>query len=188
MTLNLAIITGSTRPGRKGPSVAAWAADVARAQGGFAVTELDLAAFGLPLLDEPRHPMLKEYQNETTWAWSRAIEAADAYVFVTPEYDFFAPASLVNAIQCLSQEWKYKAAGVVSYGGVSGGLRAAQVLRGLLGNVGVMAVPQTVSLPMIASLVDDAGAFAGTERMAGSLATMLGEVGKWAGALKTIRA
>ena len=187
MTLTLAIITGSTRPGRKGPAVARWVADVARARGGFDVTELDLAAMELPLLDEPRHPMLKEYEHEHTRRWSRLIDAADAFVFVTPEYDFFAPAALVNAIQCLSQEWKYKAAGVVSYGGISGGLRAAQVLRGLLGNVGVMAVPQTVPLPMFAPHIDAEGVFAGNEKMAEGLGLVLGEVAKWAGAMKPVR-
>lgn len=188
MTLNLAIITGSTRPGRKGPAVAQWVAAIARGQSGLAVTELDLAEMELPLLDEPKHPAMKDYQHEHTKRWSKVIEAADAFVFVTPEYDFFAPATLVNAVQCLSQEWKYKAAGVVSYGGISGGLRAAQVLRGLLNNVGVMAVPQSVPLPMFANHIDDKGVFTGNEKMDEGLTLMLSETAKWATALKAIRA
>lgn len=188
MTLTLAIITGSTRPGRKGPAVARWVAEVARGQSGLSVTEIDLADMELPLLDEPKHPAMKDYQHEHTKRWSRAIEAADAFVFVTPEYDFFAPAALVNAIQCLSQEWKYKAAGVVSYGGISGGLRSSQVLRGLLGNMGVMAVPQSVPLPMFANHIDDKGVFNGNEKMVEGLTLMLDETAKWAKALKTIRA
>ena len=187
MTLNLTVITGSTRPGRKGPAVASWVAEVARANSGFDVTPVDLAAMDLPLLDEPKHPMMKDYQHEHTKRWSRIVEAADAFVFVTPEYDFFAPAALVNAVQCLSQEWKYKSAGVVCYGGISGGLRAAQVLRGLLGNVGVMAVQQTVPLPMFASHIDEHGTFAGNDKMVEGLNGMLGEVAKWAGALQAIR-
>lgn len=188
MTLNLTLVTASTRPGRKGPVIARWAAGIARAQGAFAVTEVDLAEMDLPLLDEPQHPMLKAYEHEHTKRWSAVVEAADAFVFITPEYDFFAPAAMVNAIQCLSQEWRYKAAGVVSYGGISGGLRSAQVLRGLLGNLGVMAVPQTVPVPFFGQQIGADGVFAANEKMDDGLKLMLAEVAKVGGALKTLRA
>src|SRR4029079_993761 len=134
MPLSLAIVIASTRPGRVGPSVAAWALEAARDHGGFEPTLVDLADYNLPLLDEPEHPSLKKYHHDHTKRWSETIDAADAFLFVTPEYDFFAPAALVNAIQCLSQEWARKAAGIVSYGGVSGGLRSTQSLRLLLSN------------------------------------------------------
>jgi NAD(P)H-dependent FMN reductase len=66
---------------------------------------VDLADFNLPLLDEAAHPVFKQYEHEHTKRWSASVNAADAYVFVTPEYDYFPPASLVNAVQVLTREW-----------------------------------------------------------------------------------
>ena len=83
------------------------------------------------------------------------MASADAFLFVTPEYDYFAPAALVNAVQVLLHEWVYKPAGVLSYGGVSGGLRSAQVLRQLLSNVNVHAVPQVVPVHSFSQFIDD---------------------------------
>ena len=117
----LQILTVSTRPGRKGPAVAAWFERQARQHGKFAIETVDLAELRLPLFDEPEHPRLKKYQHEHTKGWSAQVDRADAFVFVTPEYDYFAPASLVNAVQTVMREWFYKPAGVVSYGGISGG-------------------------------------------------------------------
>jgi NAD(P)H-dependent FMN reductase len=91
------------------------------------------------------------------------VADADAFVFVTPQYDFFAPASLVNAVQVLSREWRYKAVGTASYGGVSGGLSASQILRQLLGNVGVMAVPQVVPAPFYPNFIGG-GTFVSNEK------------------------
>ena len=108
---------------------------------------MDLAEFDLPLLDEPKHPRLQQYEHEHTKRWSAAIGPADAFLFVTPEYDYFTSAALVNALQFLSVEWHYKAAGIVSYGGVSGGLRATQELRQLIGNLnGAMDVKDAAGL------------------------------------------
>ena len=113
----------SRRP-RKGPAVAAWFEQVAREQGKFEVEPIDLKAVNLPLLDEPEHPRLRRYKHEHTKAWSATVQRADAFVFVTPEYNFSMPPSLVNAVDYLVHEWNYKPVGFVSYGGVSGGLRA----------------------------------------------------------------
>ncbi len=187
MTLKLAVIIGSTRPGRKGPAVAEWVAQAARAQGGFEVDLLDLAEFDLPLLDEAAHPVMAKYEHAHTKRWSAAIAAADAFVFVTPEYDYFAPAALVNAVQCLHREWRYKAAAVVSYGGVSGGLRSAQVLRGLLGNIGMMAIPQGVPLPFFANHIGEDGVFIANAKMDEGAGLMFTELAKWSGALKSLR-
>lgn len=132
MSLKLNIIVGSTRPGRVGPAVGQWVEAQAREHGKFEVELVDLASFQLPLLDEASHPAMQQYEHEPTKRWSASVASADAFVFATPEYNYFAPASLVNAVQVLLKEWGYKPAGVVSYGGVSGGLRAAQTLRQLL--------------------------------------------------------
>ena len=187
MTLTLKIIIGSTRPGRIGPSVARWVEDRAVAHGKFAIDIIDLADLKLPFLDEPAHPAMQKYEHVHTKRWSEIVGSADAFIFVTPEYDYFAPASLVNAIQTLLKEWAYKPAGVVSYGGISGGLRAAQVLRQLLGNVNVHALPQTVPVPMVRQFLGENGVFEGNEIMNDGLTAQLNEIHKWATALKTIR-
>jgi NAD(P)H-dependent FMN reductase len=186
MTLKLNIIVGSTRPGRAGPVIAKWMHDAAVAHGKFAVELVDLATFELPLLDEAAHPATRNYANETTKRWSASVASADAYLFVTPEYDYFAPAAVVNAIQVLLHEWTYKPAGVLSYGGVSGGLRSAQVLRQLLSNVNVHAIPQVVPVQFFSQFITD-GVFRPNEQTQTGVSGMLDELHKWARALKTLR-
>src|SRR5690606_2827816 len=88
MTLKLQTLIASTRPGRIGPHIAEWFHGVAVAHGGFDASLVDLASFALPVYDEPRHPRLRQYEHEHTRAWARSVEAADAYVFVTPEYNY----------------------------------------------------------------------------------------------------
>lgn len=185
MTLKLKIIIGSTRPGRGGPTVAAWVAKAAAAHGGFAVETVDLADVALPLLDEPKHPAMQQYEHDHTKAWSAIAADADAFIFVTPEYNYFPPAALINAIQALSVEWRYKPAGVVSYGGISGGLRSAQELRLLLSNQMMMPLPQVVPAPFYANFIED-GVFAPNEQMDAGMTQLLAEVAKWGGALKPL--
>lgn len=188
MPHTLKIVIGSTRPGRKGPAVGKWMAAAARDHGGFEVDLVDLADFDLPLLDEAAHPSQQKYEHEHTKRWSAAMAAGDAIVFVTPEYDYFPPASLVNAVQALHKEWRYKPAGVVNYGGITGGNRSSAQLRLLLGGLGMMAIPQGVSLPFFSEHIGDDGVFAPPERTLNQVNGMLDELLKWAGALKTLRA
>jgi len=187
MSLKLKVITGSTRPGRVGPTIAKWAVRAAEAHGGFDVESVDLAEINLPLLDEAAHPAAQKYTHEHTKRWSSIIGDADAFVFVTPEYDYFAPASLVNAIQALYREWNYKPAGIISYGGISGGLRAAQTLRDLLANVSVMPLPQVVPVPFFSEFIGEDKVFTPNDKISEGTTGMLTELTKWATALKTIR-
>src|ERR1035437_1936385 len=96
---NLKIISSSVRPGRKGPIVAAWIAEKAKQNGNFNVEVIDLGELNLPMMNEPNHPSLKKYVHEHTKQWSAKIDAADAFVFVTAEYDFNYPAPLRNALE-----------------------------------------------------------------------------------------
>ncbi|TNC49379.1 NAD(P)H-dependent oxidoreductase [Rubellimicrobium rubrum] len=186
MAPKLNIVIGSTRPGRVGPTIGQWLAEAASAHGLFEVELVDLAEVGLPLLDEPAHPRLQQYQFDHTKRWSQSVASADAFLFVTPEYDYFPPAALINAVQVLAKEWGHKPAGVVSYGGISGGLRAAQVLRQLLSNVNMHALPQTVPVPMFFQHIQD-GAFHPTEPVATGTTALLDDLHKWAIALKALR-
>jgi NAD(P)H-dependent FMN reductase len=183
----LNVITGSTRPGRAGPVFAEWLVAFAREHGKFEPVLTDIADFGLPVLDEPHHPKLGNYQNDHTKAWSKAVDAADAFVFVTPEYNYFAPPAIVNAVDYLSKEWQYKPAGILSYGGVSGGLRAAQAVKPLLTSVKMMPIPEGVALHMYQKLLDENGAFEASEQVRGGAATMLDELLRWSTALKPMR-
>ena len=187
MKHRLAIVVGSTRPGRVGPIFAEWLETATRAHGGFEPVMADLAKFDLPMLDEPHHPRLGRYEKTHTKAWSQAVATADAFVFVTPEYNYFAPPAIVNAVDYLASEWNYKPAGFLSYGGVSGGLRAVQSLKPLLTTVKVMPVPEAVALPAYAAHLDDKGNFSPSEQVTGSARTMLDELFRWSAALKPMR-
>src|SRR6476646_7299425 len=116
----------STRKGRSGAAIARWFVERAKQHRKFDGELIDLQAVNLPLVDEPNHPRLRQYQHAHTKAWSATVARADAYVFVTPEYNFSAPPSLINALDYLYSEWHYKAVAFVSYGGVSGGTRSVQ--------------------------------------------------------------
>ena len=187
--LNLQVIVASTRPERKGSLVAAWLLDRARAHGKFDIELVDLADVNLPLFDEPKHPRFRDYVHEHTRAWSATVARADAYVFVTPEYDFAAPASLVNALQYLLAEWAYKPAGFVSYGGVSGGTRGVEMTKSLLTALKMMPMFETVAIPFFAQYIKaDTGLFDPGEVQTKAATVMLDELLKWAVALKPMRA
>ena len=176
MKPKLNIVIGSTRPGRVGPVVAQWLDEVARQHSEFEVELVDLAAFDLPLLNEQAHPMTQQYTQEATQRWSQSVASADAFIFVTPEYNYFPPAALVNAVQVVAKEWHYKPAAVVSYGGISGGLRAAQVLRQLLSNVNVYALTQPVPVPLFTQFVGEDGVFRPGELITDGVRQMLDEI------------
>ena len=113
------IITVSTREGRKGGLFGKWIETIAAGDPDWDVQSIDLAELNLPMLDEPEHPRLRNYHRDHTKAWSAKVEAADAFIAVTHEYNYSAPPSLINAIDYLEQEWAYKPMAFVSYGGLS---------------------------------------------------------------------
>ena len=118
--MKLHVIFASTRDGRQGLPIAEWVVERARAHGKFEPQLVDLREVNLPLFDEPKHPRFRQYEHAHTKAWSAIVDAADAFVFVTPEYNYGMPPALLNAIDYLSQEWAYKPASIVSYGGPLG--------------------------------------------------------------------
>jgi NAD(P)H-dependent FMN reductase len=142
---------------------------------------------GLPLIDEPRHPRLRDYEHEHTRRWSAIVDASDAFVFVTPEYNFSAPPALLNALDYLFHEWAYKPAGFVSYGGISGGMRAVQMTKLLLTSLKIVPLPEAVSIVFFQQLMAPTGAFLGSEPLEKAATTMLGELHRWSGALKSLR-
>ncbi len=187
MSLKLHIVICSTRPGRAGPVMAKWFRDQAAQHGKFQPILVDLADFNLPVFDEPAHPRLQEYEHAHTRAWSESVAAADAFVFVLPEYNYFPPSSFVNAIDFLSREWNYKPAGFVSYGGVSGGLRSAQAAKGLVTSVKMMPMVEGVTIPNYGQFIDADKTFKPNDMVVASVKPMLDELHRWAEALKPMR-
>jgi NAD(P)H-dependent FMN reductase len=183
--LKLAIIIGSTRPGRKAVAVAHWVYEIAKQRSDADFEVVDIADFNLPLLDEPIPPSLGQYSQPHTKAWAAKIASFDAYVFVTPEYNHGTSGALKNAIDYLFREWNNKAAGFVGYGG-AGGVRAVEQLRLVMGEIQVADVRTQVML----SLFTDFENFT-TFKPAAShekvVTTMLDQVIAWGGALKTLR-
>jgi NAD(P)H-dependent FMN reductase len=187
MFYKLKIISSSVRTGRKGPLIAAWIAEVARQNGNFNVEILDLGEIRLPMMDEPHHPVLRKYEHEHTKKWSAVIDEADAFIFVTAEYDYSYPAPLRNALEYLIQEWAYKAAGIVSYGGVSAGTRAANTLKSDLASFKVVPLSEAVHLPFFAQYINAEGQFVASEISQKAANTMLRELVRWTHGLKLIK-
>jgi len=184
----LHIFLVSTRPARKGAAVAAWFEQQARRHGKFDVELVDLAAVNLPLIDEPEHPRLRKYQQAHTRAWSAQVDRADAFVFVTPEYNFSAPPSLINALDYLAREWEYKPVGFVSYGGVSAGLRSVQMTKQVVTTLKMVPMVEAVAIPFFAKFIDpDTGAFVPEETQAKAATVMLDELLRWTLALGVLR-
>jgi NAD(P)H-dependent FMN reductase len=184
----LRIIIGSTRPGRVGPAVAEWIMRRAEEHGGFDVQLTDLAALDLPMFNEPNHPRLQQYVHQHTRDWSALVAASDAFIFVTPEYNYGFNAALKNAIDYLHNEWVDKAAGIVSYGGVAAGTRATQMLKQVLTALRIMPVTDSVNIPFVRNFLDEDGRLKPNEVLEASATAMLDEVLRWTEALRPLRA
>jgi NAD(P)H-dependent FMN reductase len=184
---NLHVVIASTRPGRVGPPVGRWIHDLAARQGTFRVELVDLAEVGLPLLDEPKHPRLGQYTQPHTKAWSATVDAADAFVFVMPEYNHGFNAPLKNAIDFLHREWAHKPVGFVSYGGVAAGTRAVQMLKPVLTVLGMVPVTAAVPIPFVKQVLSEDGTVTATDAMETAAKGMLDELLRWTVALREMR-
>ena len=174
--VKIRIIVASTRPERKGPAVGSWIYEIAAKRYGTEVKVIDLAAIELPFLDEPKHPRLKDYSMEHTKKWSIMIDEADAFIIVTPEYNFGYPAPLKNALDFLYQEWNNKPVAFVSYGGIAGGTRAVQQLKQVVTAQKMFPVLEAVHIPFFTKYMDANGKFNGDQTLARSAEDMLTEL------------
>jgi NAD(P)H-dependent FMN reductase len=183
--IKIAIIVGSTRPGRKADSVAAWVHEIAKKRSDAEFEVVDIQDFNLPLLDEPMSPMMGQYSKPHTKAWAAKIDAFDAYVFVTPEYNHGTSGALKNAIDFLYREWNNKAAAFVGYGS-AGGARAVEHLRLVMGEIQVAAVRAQVMLSLFTDF-ENYTVFKPAAQHEKSVNAMLDQVVAWGGALKPLR-
>lgn len=185
ITLKIAIIIGSTRPGRLGEAVGKWAHDIARKRSDAVFELIDIAQFHLPLLDESMPASSSQYSQPHTRAWSAKIAAFDGYVFVTPEYNHGPCAALKNAIDFLSREWTDKAAGFIGYG-YTMGARAIEHLRLVMASVQVATVRPQVGLSLFTDF-ESATVFKPAAMQEKNVNAMLDHVIAWSGALRPLR-
>jgi NAD(P)H-dependent FMN reductase len=183
--INVGIIVGSTRPGRKALDVANWVMELAAGRGDAAFELVDIQDFDLPLLDEPMPPSMGQYSQPHTKAWAAKIAEFDGFVFVTPEYNHGTSGALKNAIDYLYKEWNHKAAGFVGYGS-AGGARAVEHLRLVMGELMVADVRAQVMLSLFTDF-ENFTTFSPAEHHERAVETMLDQVVQWSAALKPLR-
>ncbi len=184
----LQIVVASTRPGRIGLPIAEWFRERVEADGRFEIDFADLKTIDLPFMDEPQHPRLQEYTHAHTKEWSARVAAADAFVFVHPEYNHGLPAPLKNALDYLHHEWNYKPVGFVSYGGVAAGTRATQMIKQVVVTLKLTPVVEAVSIPFVEQFFGDDGRLEANAIMEGAAEAMLTEIARLESALRPLRA
>jgi len=183
--VRVAVISGSASPNRTGAPVVAWIADKLR-EAGAEVDVVDLQDLALPFYDEPNLPRLRRYVHQHTKDWSARVDAADAFVFVAPEYNGSFPAILKNALDYLHHEWHYKPAGLVTYGGgLTAGFRGAQALRQILAALYMVPIQEAVAIPFIKEHMDGSG-FRPDAGMDQAADGMIRELLRVQGVLKTL--
>lgn len=176
MAPKLLVIVASTRPGRVGRAFGDWMIDFARANSDYDVEMADLKELDLPLMDEPNHPRMQQYTHEHTKRWSAMVDAADAFVIVMPEYNYSFNAALKNALDYLFNEWRDKPVGFLSYGGISGGVRAVQQLKPVISLLSMPTPVNAIAVPFAPKYLDDQGQAHLSDEMADSGRQMLDEM------------
>jgi NAD(P)H-dependent FMN reductase len=183
-SLEIAIIIGSTRPGRNGTAVASWALERAAIRRTAHYTVIDLGDVALPLLDEPIPALAGRYEHQHTKDWAATVAPFDGFVFITPEYNHSTSPALLNALDYLYTEWNDKAAAFISYG-TSYGVRAVEHLRGVVGELQMADVRAQVRFSMYTDFTNRVFT-PGSEHEA-EATELFDQLERWAGALKTAR-
>ena len=184
--INVGIIIGSTRPGRKAEAVAQWVHEHAQKRTDARFELVDIADYHLPLLDEPMPPSMGKYSKEHTKKWAAKIASLDAFVFVTPEYNHGTSGALKNALDFIYAEWNNKAAGFVAYGS-AGGARAVEHLRGYMAELQIADVRAQVAFSLYTDFENFTTFKPSGPQHEKTLSTMLDQLVRWGTALKTLR-
>ncbi|MBB4932354.1 NAD(P)H-dependent FMN reductase [Lipingzhangella halophila] len=180
-TLNIAVIIGSTRDNRFGPTPARWIAAQARQREDWDVDVIDLKEAALPeTLSRPAPEPVRQLQPR--------LARSDAFIVVTPVYNRGYPAPLKTAIDWYHHEWNAKPVGFVSYGGIGGGLHAVEQLRLVFNEVHAATIRDTVSFANFWEHFDKNGATSDGEPIDGAAKKFLDQLGWWAHALRAARA
>jgi NAD(P)H-dependent FMN reductase len=179
------IILGSTREQRRGEPIARWLAGLASARGDLSAELLDLAEFALPFLTLATPPMSPDSRDEAARSWAAKIASADGYVLVVPEYNHGYPAAIKNALDHLFAEWNRKPIGFVSYGAMSGGVRAVEQLRQVVIELDMVPLRRQVAIPRIWEQISDSGELRAPQDPQAHL--LFDDLVWWARALRTAR-
>lgn len=157
--MKLMIINGSVREARRADTILAWATEILKPDTELEFDVVDLKQVDLPFFNEAVTPSANggKYQNPKATAWSQRVSQAEAFLFITPEYNHGPTAVLKNAVDWLYNEWRDKPAGFISYGGAAAGTRAVQQLKLNLMNVNVFPVNNNVHIPLWGGGVDENG-------------------------------
>jgi len=183
---HIKVIIGSTRPERFGHQPAEWIIELAKEHPESTFELIDLKDVDLPFLDEPKPALYGEYQNDHTKAWAKTIDEADGFIIVSSEYNHTITPALINAIDFLAAEWRYKPVAFVSYGAAAGGARAVEHLRGVAGQLGMYDID---NLPIVNywTQINEQGKFIATDDQTKAVHAIINNVGFWADELKTSR-
>lgn len=181
----IAIVTGSTRPGRLNLSVAQWVLERAQQRGDAEYEIVDIQDFNLPVLDEPFPAAYQNYQQEHTKAWAAKLEEFDGYIFITGEYNHSVQPALANALSYVNLELNNKAAGIVGYGSAMGA-RAIEHLRGMLSELQVAHVQKTGLFSLFTDF-ENFTSFAPIEISATSVEPMFDQLTAWTTAMNSVR-
>jgi NAD(P)H-dependent FMN reductase len=178
--LKIALIYGSTRPGRFCDKVASWVATQISATHAFELDVIDPAS--------PEARSAEKSGESLNLSWLRQhIGAADAFIVVTPEYNHGYPAALKSVIDSVGLEWHAKPVAFVSYGGISGGIRAAEQLRQVFAEVHAVAIRDSVPFTMAWEQFDSHGNLKNPDRAERQMQTVLKRLAWWANALREAR-
>lgn len=183
----LMIVVGSVRPVRKGLAIAEWVRDAAIEDGRFDVDFVDLQELALPFMDEPQHPARHQYSKAHTIAWSERVEAADAFIFVTPEYNWSYSPALKNAMDYLSGEWNRKPLAFISYGGISAGTRGFVAMLPTVTMLGMVVAKVHLHISLLSAPFDADGVFVPDAFQGTGVAAQLDDLAALATALKPLR-
>ena len=175
--VKIGIILGSTRPGRVSPQVGNWVKEMADKRGDADYEIVDIAEFKLPFLGDPAG-------EEQVKAWGSKLKGLDGFVFIVAEYNHSITGALKNALDLARVEWNNKAAGIVSYGS-AGGARAAEHLRGILGELQIADVRTHPTLSLFTDF--EKSAFKPADLHQKNVHLMLDQVIAWSKALKPLR-
>lgn len=184
----LAVILGSVRSGRFGPVAANWFIRQAQKRGDVVVDLIDLAETPLPVTGQVTPVVTGVYESADVRAYAERIGRADAFVIVTPEYNHGYPGALKVAIDAVNPEWHAKPVAFVSYGGISGGLRAVEQLRQIFGELHTVTIRETVSFAMCHGKFDEDGEPLESGPVNQAAKVLLDQIGWWARALRDARA
>lgn len=177
--LKIGIILGSTRIGRVSPQVGNWVKEIADKREDANYEIVDIADFNLPFVGEGTG------KERGLLAWSEKLSSLDGFVFIVQEYNHSITGALKNALDSARDEWNNKAAGIVSYGS-TGGARAAEHLRGILGELLVADVRVNPTLSLFTDF-ENFKTFKPADLHLGNVNAMLDQTIAWSGALKRLR-